>query len=1306
MTLSETYLPEDDSKEPEPGPLIAPLSVVQQQLWYMSRLVPDGPVYHEVVAFERHGPFDPVALRAALNEILQRHEAWRTSFQTVDGEPVQVVQPPSEVDLPMIDLSPLDESAREQRAATLIAEASGVPYPIDKGPLLRLRLVRLTPELHRLYLVMHHLIFDGVSVYRIVLPELSALYDEYSTGVPGPPRRPAVPYRDMAEWQRTWMAGPEARRRLDYWKRHLADVPTLELTLDHPRPASPRFRGSSVVSSAPPGLVGAMRTLAAEARGSLFHVVATAFAILLRQYAGQDELVFGTAADFRQRPEFRSVVGYCLTPLVVRVDLDGESTVVEAVRRVRNDVFDAMDHLVPFEEIVRETRPERDARRNPLFQAMVIMEPPATSPDLSWSPHSLINSADGGAKFDLELTVVERADGSLGARLIFDCDLVERATAQRIMDGWMDIVQTMVVDATRSIASLPTLGEADANRLLVEWNATHTDVPAGGVADLVSAQARRTPSAPAITWNARTLTYREVEERSDGLARYLVAHGVAPGDLVAVGASRSPELILALLAVLKCGAAYLPLDPALPPDRLLYMLRDSQASTLVGDPASLLALSDAPCRLLPLDPDGYDRTPDVPRPPTGDLSPARCYVLYTSGSTGRPKGVPIEHASVVNLITSMTVALGLGPRHAVLAHTTVAFDIAVMELWLPLAVGSEVVLGPTGLSADGPGLARMLAEHSIDMLQATPATWQILVDSGWEGRTGLLAVCGGDTLSPGLAEAILATGVVLFNAYGPTETTVWSTFGRVEAPDGVTIGRPIANTQVYVVDAAMRPVPLGAAGELLIAGAGLSSGYLRQPELTNRRFVANPFRPSERIYRTGDRVRWLPDGRLEHLGRLDRQIKLRGFRVEPGEIEAALLSHPGIAAATVMARDDPDRARCLVAYVVASGEPPSVNELRRHLRGTLPEYMIPAFFLVLDELPLTHNGKLDLAALSAPDHTSDADFPPADQAPRDELERRLGDIWATILGRRVGMEDNFFDVGGHSLMALRLLDAVERDIRARLPLTVLLESGATIRGLADWISRRDSQPTHPIPSGRLLFFVLPHEAAQLALRHFVTELAGQWIVVPLVVERIGWRFDRTRTIGDLAEKMLLEIRRRQPHGPYAICGYSLGGLLAYEGAGLLREAGETVDWLGLLDTPNPDTTAEVNRAKKKVRGRRLRRLWTSPRAVWNELLETAPQRANHLLEACHLPTRPVFDGVGAHALAAQHVCIGHDAPLTVFATDETEGYTVRLGWDAIHRGTLDAISIPGTHRAMLKPPNVEFLASKLAGSLPSPDPYL
>ncbi|MGH8994935.1 MAG: non-ribosomal peptide synthetase [Acidimicrobiales bacterium] len=839
----------------------APISVAQEAMWYLSLLYPDQISYNESISIRKDGPLDLDALRRAFNEIVRRHEAWRTRYDVVGGRPIQIIEAPPCFELPVLDLSRLDPADAERHAVRVITEVARVPYDLRRGPLMRPRLLRFPGAQHRLYLPMHHLIFDGVSVYRVVLPELVELYDAYTKGEESPLPNSETTYKEYARWEQEWMESARVARRMNYWRDRLSDAPRMALPLDRRRPATPRFRGALVPLEIPGATTRALREIGQPIGATLFQVLATAWAVLLGWCSGQEDVVFSTAADLRQRPEFEAVVGCSLTPLVLRVDLSGDPSFSELVVRVRNELLDGLDNVVPFERIVRELGPDTAAGANPVYDTMIVLEPPVISPDPAWSVHqieSAIGQAVGNAKLDLELGLDERPSGEIEGRLIYDSDLFEAETASRFVDQWLGVLRAVAADPSLRVSGLMVPRRNDVRRL-GEWNETTTVGRPALLQELIEAQADRTPDAPAVADGTHELSYRQLVERAERTALRLGAAGIGPGAVIAFCTEPTAELIASLLGVLKAGAAYLLLDPGLDPELLDQMVADCSASAVYAAPelAARLANQTAPI-LAPAEsaPGGSDPVPGG----VGASPESLCCVQYLGG--GSPRGVPMRHDSVVNVVEALATELGLGPADTAVLLPATLFRAAAIEPWIALTVGAKVRLVSEPAASDGAALSKLISAERASFLHADPGTWQHLIETGLRGARGLVALCGGGELDPALAEAIGERARVLFSAFGALETTVYATLSLVDPGRPVAIGRPVANLRAHVVDRGGQPVPPGVTGLLVLAGLGVAGGYLDGVTHRTDRFLSEPGGGGP-AFATGQLARWRASGELE-----------------------------------------------------------------------------------------------------------------------------------------------------------------------------------------------------------------------------------------------------------------------------------------------------------------------------------------------------------------------------------------------------------------------------------------------------------
>jgi amino acid adenylation domain-containing protein len=1029
-------------------------SFAQEQFWLVDRLAPGSAAYNFSWPTRLTGPLDVAALEAAIAELVARHEPLRTRFVSADGEPMQVIDPPGGIALHTIDVSQAADP--ESAARQLIDRQTTAPFDLAEGPLLRVQLLALGPDDHILQIVVHHAVFDGVS--KVVLyRELSECYAAFAAGRPSPLEPLRAQYADYAQWQAAELSEALVAEELDHWRAALAGIPTaLELPSDRPRPAVASMRGDRHRVSMPPDLRSDLERLARAERTTFFMVVMTLFVALLHRYGGQEEVIVGTPVDTRSRAELEQMVGPFINTVVIRGELAGDPSFRELLGRIQERTLDAIEHKeLPFERLVEALAPERDLSRHPVYQALLALNPPEKGLQLPGIEARELDPDWSSARVDLFLIFDDLPHG-LDAVWEYSTDLFDASTIERMGEHFVALARAAITDPSRPIGQLNMLRETDRTLLLSDWNRTDADFPDARLERLVADVAAAAPERVAVEYAGRSLTYGELERRANRLANRLIALGVGVEDLVGICLERSEQLPVALLGTMKTGGAYVPIDPTFPAARQRFMLGDAQVKVLITEEPLLGWLPVDRAEVLCLDRDAaqIEAESETPPPDPSAGPDGLAYVIYTSGSTGAPKGVEIEHRALINFLTTMAVRPGLAADDVLVAVTTLSFDIAGLELYLPLIVGARVVIAGAQTASDPRALARLLEGSGATVMQATPTTWRMLLDDGWSGASarggaGLKALCGGEALPPGLRDQLIAAGVELWNMYGPTETTIWSTIAPLRtAGERLTIGRPIANTALYVLDEGRQPTPIGVPGELYIGGVGLARGYRHRVELTAERFLPDPFsgRPGARMYRTGDLASFRPDGSVEYLGRADQQIKLRGYRIELGEIEATLARQPGVSAAAARVHAGAGSEPTLVGYVVAEGQPLDGEELRRLLGQSLPGYMVPATIIALESLPLTPNAKLDRKALPAPSTPARA---AATRIPvRTDTERALADLWSEVLG--VGEPDageDFFALGGQSLLAARLVSRIDSRFGIELPLRALFES-PTIAGLA------------------------------------------------------------------------------------------------------------------------------------------------------------------------------------------------------------------------------------------------------------------
>jgi amino acid adenylation domain-containing protein len=1031
-----------------------PLSFPQERLFLLDRIMPGLGAYNVPTLVRARATLDDDRLRRAFALVVERHEILRTRLDLVEGTPVQEAFEAPPFDLTVEDLRSLARTEAQARADELVGELAGRAFALSGDVLLRAALVHVADDEDFLLVVFHHMGSDHLAA-ALLFAELDEAYRALGEG--RDPQLPELPiqYADFAEWQRRELDGERVDELLDYWTDQLRGAPDrLDLPSDRPRPSVQSYRGAWKEFHIAPEVVGPLRELA-RARGvSLFMVLTAAFKTLLYRYSGAEDLVVGAPFSGRHHEETEKLLGFFSNTLALRTDLSGDPTFTELLGRVRATVLGALAHQeLPFEKLVEVVNPERSRSHSPLFQVLFGYDIAAAAQTVGG--HELERLPVPGwnwSRFDLDMVLRDNPDGSLRADVGYSSDLFDSRTIDRLLGHFQTLLQSVAADPDQHISRLEILTADERDLMLVRWNDTAHEFDTRPVFVQIMEQVARTPDTIAVVDATERLTYAELQTCANQLAHELVASGVEPGSLVAVLMDRQIPLLVAMLAVFQTGAAYLPIDPTFPPERQEFMLADSQAPVLITEEKYLGTVDSGASAVICVDRDAERIAERSTEPLSVDVDPDdRAYIIYTSGSTGRPKGVETIHRGVSNLLAYMREWPGTTPDDAIISVATHAVDLPVPDFYLTLMVGARLVLVPRDATMDGVELADWMARNGGTSIAATATTLQLLVDAGWKGSSALKISAGGEALPRALAEELRSRCASLWNVYGPTETTVWSSVLKLEPGEGSPpIGGPLWNTTFYVLDPRQQPVPIGVPGELYIGGDGLARGYLNRSELTAEKFVRNPFSddPSSRLYRTGDLVRWKEDGTLEFLGRVDLQVKLRGFRIELEEIEAVLASHPDVggAAAAVLERAPGDQR--LVAYVVpADGRSIEVDELRRLCKTRLAPYMVPSAFVQLDAFPTTPNRKLDRRALPAPESIR-PDLERSYRAPETPVEEALAAIWSEVLGvDRVGVDDDFFDLGGHSLLAVKMLARVEQSLAVDLVLPTIFEH-STVRELA------------------------------------------------------------------------------------------------------------------------------------------------------------------------------------------------------------------------------------------------------------------
>lgn len=1036
----------------------APLSFPQQRFWFLNQLEPNLSVYNEWTAIHLTGTLDIAALEQAIETVVRRHEALRTTFVVRDDQPLQEVNQNMIVPLDIINLRALPKSERWEKALRLASAETQCPFDLDCGTLYRAKLFQLDEQAHILLQVFHHIVIDAWSATVLYL-ELGMLYTALSQK-----QHPALPdlpvqYTDFTVWQRQWLQTQEINTQLNYWKKQLANLSPLQLATDRPRSGRQTYRGAQHSHEFSADLLKSLQTLSQQAGASLFMILLAAFQTLLYRYTGQDDVVVGSPVANRSRPELEKLIGCFTNTLVLRSNLSGNPSFRMLLARVRATVLDALSHQeLPFEKLVEELQPERDLSRTPIFQVMLVYNNTALNYDQFEKLQAMpVDVESTIARFDLTFSVME-LDVGLKTHLIYNADLFDAATIARMAGHLETLLAGIVADPDTHLQQLPLLSTAERQQLQA-WNQTQADYPHDQtIVSLFEAQVARTPDAVAVVFEDQSLTYRQLNEKANRIAHYLLSLKTQNGEillnnnpLVAIAVQRSLEMLIGLLAILKAGGAYVPIDPDYPAARIAYMLADSTAPLLLtqGHLVKQLALTELEHEYVVLCVDEINATNQSNQNLEINIQAQDlAYIIYTSGSTGKPKGVAIGHNNATQLINWAYEVFNTEQLTGVLASTSICFDLSIFEMFVPLTQGGAVVLVKDALQ-----LQQMVqALLPITLVNTVPSVATALLNSNAIPKSVQVINLAGEPLKNNLVQTLYKETSTqhIYNLYGPSEDTTYSTFTRVTLNNSLepTIGRPINNTRIYILDAKQQLQPIGIAGELCIAGAGLARGYLNQPELTTEKFIeVELFGKLERIYKTGDLARWLPDGNLEYLGRIDHQVKLRGFRIELGEIETVLSRHPAVQESIVIVREDIPGDKRLLAYITANAAIQDISNtaLRTYLQQHLPDYMIPAAFVLLDVLPLTPNGKVDrraLPVLATAEHLTDSIFTP----PSTATEKTVADIWQQVLGiANLGIHDDFFETGGHSLLATQVINRCCVAFQVEIALLSLFEERSIAR---------------------------------------------------------------------------------------------------------------------------------------------------------------------------------------------------------------------------------------------------------------------
>jgi len=1306
-----------------------PATEPQQEIWLAAQMGDDANcAYNESQPMWLWGELDVAALKLALQQLVERHDALRTSFSP-DGKTLCIAtSTPFEVSF--TDLSAVPD--REAQLTQRLQQVSRRPFDLVYGPLFRVQIIRFEAQAHLVILTTHHVVCDGWS-WGVLLPDLAALYSAARQGISASLDAPER-FTDYVQLQQQQAHSPEYISAERYWLKQLSgQLPVLELPSDRPRPALKTYNAAREDWKLDAALVTALKRTGAKARCSFFTILLAGFEVFLHRLSGQTDLIVGVPSAGQSANGKEGLVGHCVNFLPMRSRIDGNLSFLKYAQQRRSEILDAYDHQqVSFGSLVKKLALPRDPSRVPLVSVVFNYDRPLSGKDLNFDglEVELFTYPRAFENFDLFVNASEAANGVV-LECQYNTDLYDASTIRQRMAEFEVLLGGIAADPQQSIWQLPIL-PATEQQLLETWNQTQADYPIDQtIHQLIEAQVEITPDAIAITFGTQSLTYRELNNRANQVAHYLQTLEVDSETLVGVCIGRSLEMVIGLLGILKAGAAYVPLDPAYPPERLATILEDAQVPILLTQQSLFNSLPQHAAKVVCLDADWSTIAAHDKDNLTSGNATQLAYVIYTSGSTGKPKGVAIEHRNTVAFLSWARETFAPDLLSGVLAPTSICFDLSIFELFFPLSVGGRVILTESILL-----LPTLPTAKEVTLINTVPSAIAELLKLNAIPASVLTINLAGEPLPNKLVQQLyeLETVQQVFNLYGPSEDTTYSTValmprGSDEIP---TIGRPIANTQIHLLDQHLQPVPIGVPAELYISGAGLARGYLNRPDLTQERFIPNPFSPEtgSRLYKTGDLARYQADGNIEYLGRIDHQVKLRGFRIELGEIEAVLTQHPQVQQAIAIVREDNPGDKRLVAYVVprsiatdnAQSNSPTSSELQNTVKAKLPDYMVPSTIVILDTLPLTPNGKIDRKALPIPDVERTNDLQTL-VAARDQLELKLVQLWETILGiKPIGITDNFFELGGHSLLAVRLLAEIEAVFNRKLPLTTVFQA-PTIAQLAAILNQSSWKPPCPslaiIQSGRSyppLFCIHVLGRGLEFYRPLVSYLDRSQPVYGLSTQIMETNEAPPNQVEDLAAYYIKEMRTIQPEGPYSLAGVSFGGVVAYEMAQQLHAQGQQVVLLALMDTftfvePTviplrrriPDLIQLLQQGQTKiffdkVRMRLINKVegmqGVIDKVICSFYERTGQPLPNHLQDfvyqeenntaLAHYKTRPYPGRVILFK--------GTDSPLAIVNPQQ---FDPEVSWRAILGDKLDVHLIPGDHLGILREPNVKVLGEKL-----------
>jgi surfactin family lipopeptide synthetase A len=1297
-----------------------PLSFGQQRLWLVEQIQELGATYNEFIVLNIQGCLNISVLSKVVTEIVRRHEILRTKFVVVDGSPVQKISPTFQVSIPVVNLQTLPVPQQSARAQELIKQEQQYTFNLSDDILIRVTLLKLAEDSYVLLLNMHHIVSDGWSV-GIFVREFSALYQAFAQEKSSPLPELSVQYADFACWQRELLRGDVLTTQLEYWQKQLAGAPALlELPTDRPRPAKQTFQGSSVRTNLDSKLTQQLKLLTQQSGATLYMTLLAAFSTLLSRYSNQQDIVIGSPIAGRNFSEIESLIGFFVNTLALRINLEGNPTFTELVRRVKQVTLDGYAHQdVPFEKLVEKLQPERSLSYSPISQVVFALQnTPLDKLELPGLTLTHVEVEKVAAKNDLVVLVEER-NSELVILWDYNTDLFDVETINRMAKHFETLLTEIVKNPLTEIEKLPLLTPKERHQLLVEWNNTQVDYSQDKcIHELFAAQVQATPDAIAVVFQDQYLTYQQLNQKANQLANYLQSLGVSSEIPVGICVERSLEMVIGLLGILKAGAAYVPLSPNYPFERLSFIVEDVQPPVILTQEDLQEKLPSTWAQVICLDSEWEDIAASSEEIKTNTTPQNLAYIIYTSGSTGKPKGVLVPHQGLCNLAEAQIQSFDVKPGSRVLQFAAFSFDASVSEVFMALCSGASLYLGTSEELLPGSNLTQLIQENEITHITLPPSALAVLPNKDLPSLQSLIVAgeaCGVELV------AQWSSNRRFFNAYGPSECTVCATIAECNDPTKKpSIGRPIQNTQVYILDKHLQPVPIGITGEIYIGGVGVTRGYLNRTDLTAEKFITNPFNPELSLYKTGDLGRYLANGNIEFLGRIDNQVKIRGFRIEPDEVQAVLASHPNVQDAIVIARTDNSHNKRLVAYIVEHQEQNSAY-YKNYLRELLPDYMVPSDFVHLESLPLTPNGKVDRRALPAPEQMRsqvETNF----VLPRDTLELQLAEIWEEVLEvRPVGIKDNFFDLGGHSLLAIKLMSKIEQNLGKNLPLTTLF-SAPTVEQLASIIRSNGDSSWSPLvaiqPNGEKtpLFYMPGGGGNVIYLYHLARHLGLDRPFYGLQARGLDGEQPPHTTIEEIAAYNIQAIKTIQPQGPYLLGGHSFGSFVAFEMALQLEQNGEKVHSLLLFDTPAP--TSDLKRGNSDVDdasylvglAKNIERFSGYNVSISHSDLEqlSSTEQLNYVLERLKmvniLPAEAklkqlrgllqVFKANDQTKYLPQSI---YPHQITVFrALDNHDfGNSPTMGWEKLSSVPVETYSVPGDHISMMTEPHVQAAAEKL-----------